>query len=448
MTALATTITAMTMASKGTSSAPSSTQAVSEIAIATSSSATSGSANCATRRRHHGTSSAGGQLVRAHTLQAFDRSGFVESDGGIDVAVAATSRHRPPRGRGVGDHRDARRHVSPCCSIIGHVVTLPTSADGRAAVTGRHRHHGRAESALSDMLGDMTELDTSDTIPASSTVDGSTWIVGCDDSENARHALDWAAYVGVGRAVAGARGRGGRESGIGAPVAATVTSTHRPATPRSSSVVDRRVTAARAGADRLDRHAHRGGDAARRARPRVLLDAAHHDDVGPRGRRLSGPWRLPATVARFGQPPGRDPRRSALRHRARRRHHRRTLERVVVGVDGSDTSVRPWCGRIGSPDPTPRCPPQGFWEPAATGYEGLDTSTWQALRAASERRFEAGCSGPKHEIGVSDRFVRAFDVGPAAQGLVDSPPIVTCSSSVSGPIGACSAWCSGRSPTG
>ena len=262
----------------------------------------------------------------------------------------------------------------------------------------------------------MTELDA-DTIPASSAADCSVWVVGCDDSDNARRALDWAVHVGVGRASLVRAVVAVEDIGSEVAVAAhgdVDASTGDAAVEYASTaavVAHARELTASTGMP-IEVATRLGGPT------RVLLDAAHHDDVGL------------VVVGCRGRGGFRRLLLGSVSHQVATHADRPCaivpvdattvgVERIVVGVDGSDTSVEAlvWAHRFAASD-AEVCA-AGFWEPAATGYEGLDASTWQALRAASERRFEAGVLRAEHEIGVSDRFVRAFDVGPAAQGLVD-----------------------------
>lgn len=261
----------------------------------------------------------------------------------------------------------------------------------------------------------MTELSTPATA-ASSDIENAIWIVGCDDSDNSRSALEWAAHVGAGRAsllravVAVEHAPSEVPMAVGGDDATT-----------GDAEIEYGVTAAVAATARelstetatpIEVSTYLGGAA------RAILEAVDDADadlvvVGCRGR---GGFRrlllgsVSHQVATHADRPCVIVPSTATT---------RSIDRVVVGVDGSDTSINAlvWAHHFAGPD-AEICA-AGFWEPAATGYEGLDTSTWQALRAASERRFEAGVLQAEHEIAQGDRFVRAFDVGPAAQGLVE-----------------------------
>ncbi|MFN3218889.1 MAG: universal stress protein [Acidimicrobiales bacterium] len=261
----------------------------------------------------------------------------------------------------------------------------------------------------------MTELSTK-TTAVSSDADGSVWIVGCDDSDNSRSALDWAARVGAGRAslvravvavehapsevpmAVGGDDRSTGDAEVEYGVTAAVTATAGELSAATGTPIE--VSTYLGGAARAILEAVDDADAdlvvvgcrGRGGFRRLLLGSVSHQVATHSDRPCVI---VPATATARG------------------------IERVVVGVDGSDTSVNAlvWAHHFAGPD-AEVCA-AGFWEPAATGYEGLDTSTWQALRAASERRFEAGVLQAEHEIGEAGRFVRAFDVGPAAQGLVD-----------------------------
>lgn len=265
------------------------------------------------------------------------------------------------------------------------------------------------------MLVAMTELSTKATAPSADT-DGSVWIVGCDGSDDSRRALDWAAHVGAGRAslvravVAVEHAPSEVPMAVGGDDVSTGDAAVEYGATAAVTEHARELTAATG--TPIEVATYLGGAA------RGLLDAVDDADaelvvVGCRGR--GGFRRL--LLGSVSHQVATHTDRPCVIVPADTTH--RPIERVVVGVDGSDTSIEAlvWAHSFAGPD-AEVCA-AGFWEPAATGYEGLDTSTWQALRAASERRFEAGVLRAEHDIAQADRFVRVFDVGPAAQGLVD-----------------------------